>query len=71
MGGRSDENADGMIHLLLGPTAVTCVVDPREGAETRAIAGRIERALEGIELPMVGGPVFEGLDDPASWIEAA
>lgn len=69
--GGTDDNADSMIHLLLGPTAITCVVDHREGAETRAIAGRIERALEGVELPTVGGAFYEGLEDPADWIEAA
>lgn len=69
--GGTDDNVDSMIHVMLGPTTVTCVVDPREGSETRAIAGRIERALEGLEPPMIRGPVFEGLDDPSSWIEAA
>jgi hypothetical protein len=67
--GGTDDNLDSMVHLLLGPVAVTCVVDHREGGETRAIAARIERALERVELPALPGPFFEGLDDPNDWIE--
>ncbi len=67
--GGTETNLDSMIHLLLGPVAITCVVDPRVGSETRAIAARIERALEGAALPLLAGPFFEGLEDPADWIE--
>jgi len=67
--GGTDDNLDSMIHFLLGAVAVTCVVDHREGAETRAIVARIERALEEVQLPAVPGPFFEGLEDPDDWVE--
>jgi len=68
--GATERNADRMIHILLGENEITLVVDERAGCETAGIAEHVRLML--LELsPAIRDPFFEGLEDPAQWIEAA
>jgi hypothetical protein len=68
--GATGVNADRMIHILLGENEITLVVDDRAGGQTASIAEHVRDML--LELsPAIRDPFFEGLEDPARWIEAA
>lgn len=47
--GWTDQYADSMIHILIGTTTITCVVDLGENSETRTIAERIKQLVSGEE----------------------
>lgn len=68
--GVTERNADRMIHIILGENEITLVVDEHAQCETAGIAEHVRDML--LELsPAIRDPFFEGLADPAQWIEAA
>ena len=69
--GATDDNADRLLHIVLGATSVTCVVDERSGSQTAAIAERIRLALESVAAPLIHDAFFGEPLDPAAWVEAA
>ena len=68
--GATEEDADRMLHILLGPSEITLVVDERAGSETGHIAVHVGKMLLALS-PAIHDAFFEGLEDQETWIEAA